>query len=291
MDLNFQHLRYFRAVAHEGSVLRAARILHLAPSTVSAQVRSLEAALGRDLFARVGRNLVLTPFGERVLEQADTIFALGDDLVRFAGDETVRRPLRVGVSSVLPKLMARDLLRRAFLPGVQIQVEEGPADTLLGRLAARRVDVVLSDAGVPSWVAINATSHQLIETGIAVFGVQELYDRVGDDLPGGLERVPWIVPPAGTSLRRGLEAWWERVGIEPDVVAVIDDSALVKALGDAGVGVFAAPATMTEDILASYRVECLGRTDEVLERAFAITREGDPEDPAVRALCGLDAAA
>ena len=76
-DLNFQHLLYFHMVAREGSVLSASQVLHLAPSTVSSQVKSLEERLGQPLFQRAGRNLVLTSFGEAVRRYTGTIFDTG----------------------------------------------------------------------------------------------------------------------------------------------------------------------------------------------------------------------
>ena len=76
-DLNFQHLLYFHMVAREGSVLSASQVLHLAPSTVSSQIKSLEERLGQPLFQRAGRNLVLTSFGEAVRRYTGTIFDTG----------------------------------------------------------------------------------------------------------------------------------------------------------------------------------------------------------------------
>ena len=61
---NFQHLLYFWTVAREGSLVRAAEKLRLSPSTISAQVQALEAALETKLFDRVGRGLKLTDTGQ-----------------------------------------------------------------------------------------------------------------------------------------------------------------------------------------------------------------------------------
>jgi molybdenum-dependent DNA-binding transcriptional regulator ModE len=60
--LNYHHLLYFWQVAREGSVVRAARTLHLSQPTVSAQVRALERAIGQKLFQKQGRFLVLIAF-------------------------------------------------------------------------------------------------------------------------------------------------------------------------------------------------------------------------------------
>jgi LysR family transcriptional activator of nhaA len=286
-DLNYQHLRYFHAVAQYGSVKAASQRLGLAPSTISGQISTLEETLGRSLFERVGRGLVLTPFGEEVLGYAAAIFDLGDALVAQVARERARRRVHVGVSAVLPKLLVRKLILPLFDPGLQLEIEEGPTEELLGRLATRRLEVVLSDAPAPPWVAMRATSHPVVQSGIAVFGTPELAAEVGSELPRGLAKVPWLVPAAGTSLRAGLEAWWDAHDVEPDIAAVVHDSALLKSLGDAGVGIFAAPEQMLDEVLAGYRVECIGTTNDIREEVFAITRAAEPREPVVRKLCGL----
>jgi LysR family transcriptional activator of nhaA len=79
--LNFNHLRYFHAVAHAGSLTRAAERLNLSQSALSVQLRSLEEALGHALFERVGKRMILTEAGKIALDHADTVFAAGDMLL------------------------------------------------------------------------------------------------------------------------------------------------------------------------------------------------------------------
>ena len=64
--LNYHHLHYFRAVAHEGNLTRAARQLNVAPSALSTQIRQLEVQLGQPLFTRQGKSLALTVSGRQV---------------------------------------------------------------------------------------------------------------------------------------------------------------------------------------------------------------------------------
>jgi len=196
---------------------------------------------------------------------------------------------RVGVSSVLPKLLTSDILRPALTDRVELQIEHGSTEELLGRLARRRLDVVLSDADKPPWLGARGHAHQVVETGIAVFGTRKHADVAKLNLPHSLSEVPWLVPQHGTSLRSGLEVWWDEIGLEIEIAAIVDDSALLKALGDAGFGVFAAPAIMQDAIVAAFNVECIGTTDRVLERVFAIAREENPTSAAVRTICGLPA--
>ena len=58
-QLNYHHLRYFREVAIEGNLSRAAQRLNVSQSALSMQIKNLEERLGQALFERVGRKLVL----------------------------------------------------------------------------------------------------------------------------------------------------------------------------------------------------------------------------------------
>src|SRR5947208_6674771 len=70
MDLEVRHLKLVAAVADVGSLTRAGDRLHLTQSALSHQLRDIEDRLGAPLFLRVGKRLVLTPAGQRLLESA-----------------------------------------------------------------------------------------------------------------------------------------------------------------------------------------------------------------------------
>jgi LysR family transcriptional regulator for metE and metH len=70
MDLEIRHLQLVAAVADVGSLTRAGDHLHVTQSALSHQLRDIEDRLGTALFLRLGRRLVLTPAGERLLESA-----------------------------------------------------------------------------------------------------------------------------------------------------------------------------------------------------------------------------
>jgi len=78
--------------------------------------------------------------------------------------------------------------------------------------------------------------------------------------------------------------WMERRGLHPRVVAEFDDSALMKAFGQSGAGIFPAPAAMALEIEAHYGVALLGQTEDMRERFFAISAERRLTHPAVVAV-------
>ncbi|MFY1675624.1 MULTISPECIES: LysR family transcriptional regulator [unclassified Streptomyces] len=74
--MQIQQLRAFREVARELSFTRAARNLHYAQSSVTAQIKSLEEAVGAQLFDRTRRQLSLTAAGVSLLPHADRIMEI-----------------------------------------------------------------------------------------------------------------------------------------------------------------------------------------------------------------------
>ena len=126
MDIEVRHLQMVTAVAASGSVTQAARDLHLTQSAVSHQLRAIEARLGTPLFLRVGKRMVVTAAGGRILETARRVL---DDL--RAAEEDVRRHGAVEASVIrvcaqcntgyhwLPPLI--DAFRRKH-PGVDVSI-------------------------------------------------------------------------------------------------------------------------------------------------------------------------
>jgi LysR family transcriptional regulator, regulator for metE and metH len=70
VKLEIRHLKLLAAVAEEGSVTEAGRRLHVTQSALSHQLRDAEDKLGTALFLRLGKKMVLTPAGEKLLDSA-----------------------------------------------------------------------------------------------------------------------------------------------------------------------------------------------------------------------------
>ena len=88
----------------------------------------------------------------------------------------------------------------------------------------------------------------------------------------------------GTTLRRSLDTWFAELDIQPNVVADIEDSAVLKVFGQAGVGLFAAPTAVEREVRRQYDVRVVGRVEEIRERFYAISAERRIRHPAVLAI-------
>ncbi len=90
-----------------------------------------------------------------------------------------------------------------------------------------------------------------------------------------------LLPGNGTQLRSAIDQWRNKYHIHPKIVAEFDDSALMKAFGEAGVGVFAGPSAIEKEVCAMYRSSVIGRTEGVTEQFYAISPERRLKHPAV----------
>lgn len=286
--INYKHLHYFWVVAKEGSIARASERLHLTPQTISGQLSLLEDILGEALFNRVGRNLVLTETGRLVLSYADEIFSLGGELEEMVRNLPEGRPLvfKVGVADVVPKSIAYHLLAPSLqLPEpVRIICREDNIEALLAELALHRIDLVIADGPIPKGVKVRGYNHLLGECGISFFAIPQLAKKLSKGFPQSLKGAPMLLPGEMTVVRSRLVQWLDGLHIHPRIVGEFDDSALMKAFGQAGAGVFIAPTPMAAEVEKQYGVNAIGKTEEVREQFYAISVERKITHPAVAAI-------
>lgn len=286
--VNYHHLLYFWVVARHGSVTKASKELNLAQSTISGQIRTLEDALDEELFARSGRNIVLTEVGHVVYRYADEIFSLGREMMDTLKGRPTGKPLklRVGIADVMPKLISHRLLEPVLEmeDDVQLICHEDKTERLLADLAIHGLDVVLADAPLGPGARVKAYNHLLGECGISFFATEELYEQHRRRFPASLDGAPMLLPTENTLLRRSLDQWFTRHDIRPNVVAEFEDSALLKVFGEYGRGVFPAPSIVEEEIKDTFGVRVVGRAEQIRERFYAITIERRIKHPAAIAI-------
>jgi LysR family transcriptional activator of nhaA len=275
--LNYSHLHYFWTVAREGSIARASQSLHLTPQTISGQLKLLDEAVGQALFNRVGRRLVLSDMGKLVFEYADEIFAVGAELASVVRGNHANGPksLAVGIVNSMPKLIAERIIAPAITAEepIRVRCHEASLEQLLSELAVHKLDLVLSDQPVPDGLNLKAYNHRLGASGLSFFAQRRQARRYRGKFPDSLNEAPMLLPSPNSALRRRLDDWFENHQLSPRIVGEFDDSALLKAFGEAGAGVFAGPSVIEEEICRMYRTSVIGQTDEIRERFYAISPE------------------
>jgi LysR family transcriptional regulator, transcriptional activator of nhaA len=286
--LNYHHLHYFWMVAKEGSIARACEKLRLAQPTISGQLRQFEESLGEKLFAKSGRNLVLTDTGQVVYRYAEEIFSVGTELQDVLRGRPQGRPARflVGISDLMPKWIVFRFLEPVLkMPQpVHLICYEDNTDGLLLKLASHTLDMILTDAPVTASSRTRAFNHELGSCGVSFCAAPALAARYRKRFPESFNGAPFLVPTEGSVMRRSLEQWFERHGIRPAIVGEFQDSALLKVFGQAGAGIFPVASAAERDVRKNYGAAVVGRTSEITERFYAISVERRLKHPAVVAL-------
>jgi LysR family transcriptional activator of nhaA len=283
--LNYSHLLYFWTVAQEGSVRRASEVLHLTPQTISGQIKLLEESIGAPLLQRVGRGVALTDTGRLVHQYAEEIFALGAELSQRMQSVQPGAPvaLNIGIVSTLPKLVSHLTLQPVLQSGdaTRLVCKEGQLENLLGELAVHRLDLVLSDRPIPPGLNVRAYNHELGTSAIGFFVNKRQARKFKSSFPQSLNHEAMLLPVNTSALRRRLDDWFESEAITPNIVAEFDDSALLKAFGGIGSGVFPAPMAIADEVEHMYHARCIGVVPNVTESYFAISPERKIKHPAI----------
>lgn len=286
--LNYQHLLYFWTVVRAGSIARACEELHLSAPAISAQLKTFEARLGEKLLVKSGRTLVPTEAGRIVHGYADEIFSLGRDLLSALAQRPTGRPLRLvaGIDDVLPKEIAYRLLDPALKISqpVRLICREGTLERLIVGLAAREVDVVLSDAPISPSVDVRAYNHPLGRSDVLWMGSTALARKLARGFPGSLNGVRVLLPTDDTAIRRSLDQWLDRHDVRPTVVGEFEDYALLREFARAGHGIAPVPEVLAARFHGRYGFAVIGRAEGVEAQFFAISLERKIRHPALAAV-------
>ena len=287
-DLNFNHLRYFRAVAHDGNLTRTAGRLNVSQSALSLQIAKLEQRLGHALFERRGRQLHLTEAGRIALQHADAIFAAGTELIdtlRQTG--TVRLPVRIGALATLSRNFQLSFLQPVLARSdIEIVLRSGGSAELLGGLQSLKLDVVLTNQRPVSDALAPFITHVLSRQPVALIGVPALAS--GGELVELLARHPVILPIGDGSVRAGFDALADRLEARPQIAAEVDDMAMMRLLVREGVGLAVLPPIVVREELAAGRLLEAAALPGIVETFYAVTIDRRFPNPAIRTL--IDAA-
>jgi len=288
-SLNYKHLHYFWVVATEGSIARAADKLFITPQTISGQLSMLEERIGQPLFDRVGRRLRLTETGRLVLRYADDIFELGKELtdVLRGASLTGTSEFIVSAASALPKTIVHKILEptQTLSQEVSIMCREGPVETILGELAVHEVDMVLTDTPLSSAFSIKAYNHYLGQSDLSFFATPALAAKLKEPFPACLNDAPILLPTKQNAIRQLFDKWCHDYNIYPVIRGQYDDSALMKAFGKAGFGVFFMPSIIEQEVKETFGLEVIGRLSEIKQKFYAISAERKVTHPAIAAIC------
>ena len=285
-NLNFRHLLYFWQVAKVGHLTRAASQLRVSQSALSAQIRLLEGYLGRPLFDRTGRSLVLTEFGATILDYADGIFGLGQELMAAVrGGEGQRvQQLRVGAVATLSRNFLENLLRPILgKPDVRLNLQSGSLEELLGRLQVHNLDVVFSNRPVVAEVGRPWRCVRIDRQSVCLVGPPRPRGnrfRLRSDAPSAR----FVVPGPSSDIRSQFDVWCERNKVRVDIAAEVDDMAMLRLLARDSGAITVLPEVVVQDELRDGRLQRYCVVPGVFENFYAITAFRRSPSPIVQGL-------
>lgn len=285
-QLNYHHLRYFRVIAHERNLTRAAHKLNVSASALSTQLRTLESQLGHPLFERTQKSLQLSEAGKLALQYAETIFRAGDELLdTFSGRSPDRREvLRIGAMATLSRNFQLDFIRPALASHkVEVVLRSGDLPELLQLLERFEIDVLLSTGPVRRDGHRRIASHLIAEYPVSLVAAAQIKVPKGR-FPANLRHIPLVLPSPQSGMREAFDALLAAADVQPLITAEVDDMAMLRLLAREGVGATLVPPVVVKDELLEGRVREIWRVPGLTKPFFAITLQREFPNPWVREL-------
>jgi len=281
MPLNYHHLMYFREIALQGSVSKAAEKLHIGQPALSGQLKLLEEALGHRLFERANRRLTLTEAGKYALQRANEIHKSGTTLVDVMGNRHLSSTARltIGVLDSVPKHLILKLIRDARGIGdCRVTVLEGRIDDLLRDLKAHVLDILISNHHAPVGERGGIYSRPLARSPVGVFGAPR-FRALRRGFPASLDRQPFVLPTFDSKLRHDVEHYFKLHDLQVEVFTETQDTSVQKLVGTEGYGLIPLPEFSVRELIRDRKLVELGVMDGVYEEFWLISGKRIIENP------------
>lgn len=240
IPLNYHHLYYFYVVARSGSIAKACKTLLLSQPAISTQLGQLERALGSPLFERKKQRLHLTEEGRVVLDYAESIFELGQELQDNLKDRprAEKLSIRVGILSGTARAFGHALVECILsrFASARVSLREGDLDNLLSALKDQQIDLLLTSVSVHGHIHGAFANHLVGKVPIVLAAAPALarrYRRISRDLSGA----PFILPSKPSHIYHQILDRLADWGIAPHTIVEVQDADLAGRLATSGRGI------------------------------------------------------
>lgn len=275
--MELSQLRTFRAVAETLSFTRASQKLNLTQSAVSHQIKALEVELGEPLFIRAKRGVKLSDAGQLALEYAARIIEESDalrDALRGSDHEPTGRVRAAAATQAFVHLFAN--LFESFMrenEGIElsfrttVSTEQTVTDILNGA-----ADVGF--ASMPLYSPALQVTELFEDELVLVVGRKHRLANAREAAVNDFRRERFILFEQGASIRRSSDAFFKRVGLNPDMALESNDTYFIKLMVEHGLGVSLLPSWAVREELASRKLACLRIAGHKLTRSVAMLALG-----------------
>ncbi len=279
--INYHHLNYFRVIALEGSISKAAVKLKIGQPTLSAQLKQFEDTIGIQLFERKHKKLILTESGMLALEYANEIFKMGSELLEVLHDRFIpsRPHVQFGALDSVPKHVVLAVAKAALKAGrCTVSLLEGNGDELIREMQIHKIDLVIANY-IPSIKdEFKIYSRSIAKSSINIYGAKK-FNYLKKDFPNSLQDAPFILPTAHSKLRRDIENFFKANRIAFDIVAETQDTALQKLMGIEGLGLIPLTQSAAQIHLDENKLFKIGEISGVDEEIFLLSSSRKIENP------------
>ncbi|MBD1564319.1 transcriptional activator NhaR [Vibrio sp. SA48] len=287
--LNYNHLYYFWMVCKQGSVTKAAEALFLTPQTVTGQIKAFEERMDGKLTKRNGRSIEPTELGQLVFKYADRMFGLSYEMLDIVNySQRSNLLFDVGVADALSKRLVSKILLTTVPKdnSIHLRCFESTHEMLLEQLSQHKLDMILSDCPVNSSQSPGLFSKKLGESSMSFFCSGHLGDA---SFPAILEQRKLLIPGSRTAMGRNVLQWFDRQGLQPNILGEFDDVALMKAFARYHHDViFLAPSLYVSEVGDDLPLQLIGQIDDLKEEYYVIFAERMIQHPAVKNVCDAD---
>jgi LysR family transcriptional activator of nhaA len=281
--INYHHLIYFKEIATQGSVSKAANILKVGQPALSSQLKNLEENLGVQLFERKNRKLILTEAGKVTLDYAKNISSLGQELIQVIEDKTFSTNIKLSLGALdsIPKNLICDIVDLAQKKtNCFLTILEDSPENLLRKLLVHQIDVILSDHEISNLGATDIFSKRILKKKIGVYASPD-YAHLKKGFPKSLNLAPCIVPTIHSKTRSEVEHYFYDQKIHPRFITETQDTSLQKILASRGDGIVFLPEFSTKDLVKSSQLIKIGTLKDVFAEYYLIYNKRVIENPAV----------
>lgn len=273
--INYHHLYYFKIIAEEGSVSKAAQKLRLGQPTLSAQLKQFEDNLGVQLFDRQHKKLALTEQGRVALDYSKNIFKMGSEMYEVLHDrlKPLKPSLHLGALDSVPKQIILQLVTQALkIAPCQITLSEGKTDELIRELSAHRMDMMVTNF-LPTGTDGRELYHKSITKKNVSFYGSPKFKNLRKGFPQSISGQPMILPTYDSKLRQDLDHWSKLNQIEMNIITESQDISVKKLMAVSDLGLIpTATHTVTGQILRGELVK-IGQLQGVYEELFLVTAQ------------------
>lgn len=279
--INYHHLFYFKTIAEEGTVSKAAEKLRVGQPTLSAQLKQFEDKLGVQLFERQHKKLILTEQGKVALDYSKSIFRMGSEMYEVLHDrlKPLKPALHLGALDSVPKQIVLQLVKHAFrISPCQITLSEGKSDELLRELTAHRMDLMVTNFMPTGVDSKGLYPKSITKKNVAFYGAPK-FKALRKGFPQSISGQPMIFPTYDSKLRQDLDHWAKLHKIELNVITESQDISVKKLMAVNEMGLIpTATHTVTDHMIRGELIE-IGKLQGVTEELFLITAQRKIANP------------